>query len=630
MKEIQGLVKNGGELRQQKLWQCLKDDNAINTIIEGCVAEWGLSPGLNNYALRIERTDQIVSLDNVDILHGKVLILSESNDKLIRDFLENLERNESKGINDLPVKMKLENADGQEYLDLLVDKYDGVPIILKRISYDLKTHEDSKVIGVLLEGLALIINKRPSVLNTIEERGGEIIEILAKNLIVPAQNAGLHNQDQWLPWDSSRLKHSLNFLTVIQKSKNLSVRVREVVIVNKLLDIITGESLASSLHVSALALFNELVLNNEEDRTGIVHKMILKKVPQFLSKRYEPKERNSHPNDPNYMRKQLVYVQCWTLLKYQRQMNTPIGDQDSRNFQKIKELIDIAFPDRKEQHSGTGTLHKQRYSDEYKTLGFESYVDPKKDFEKPPGELALQIIYDFANNHPEAFNKTVTDYNCHKCPFARSAIGLVKVLCQVLGVGEDPLLIDFSNQLSYYPFVLSQEDFLQEMFEICIDPLLKTWRDMQATTKDFHKVMDVTREQLQHALKDCPKSLRSGDDSFKSKLLPYGEIAKIWKEGGRTKADCGAIRALKDVLTPGIMDLIEQQRLNFARNGTMFSKPNRSNKKSTFVKLSPHQKYIQYGDWSQRETVPEAEDLKEKIAIDNIKEFKAYKSKFLV
>ena len=62
----------------------------------------------------------------------------------------------------------------------------------------------------------------------------------------------------------------------------------------------------------------------------------------------------------------------------------------------------------------------------------------------------------------------------------------------------------------------------------------------------------------------------------------------------------------------------------------MFSKPNRSNKKSTFVKLSPHQKYIQYGDWSQRETVPEAEDLKEKIAIDNIKEFKAYKSKFLV
>ena len=85
MKEIQGLVKNGGELRQQKLWQCLKDDNAINTIIEGCVAEWGLSPGLNNYALRIERTDQIVSLDNVDILHGKVLILSESNDKLRND-----------------------------------------------------------------------------------------------------------------------------------------------------------------------------------------------------------------------------------------------------------------------------------------------------------------------------------------------------------------------------------------------------------------------------------------------------------------------------------------------------------------------------------------------------------------
>ena len=620
---IRGLVKNGGKLSQAKQWECLKDDNAINAIIERCLTDWGLSPGLSNYALRIDRSDQIASVDNLDAIHGKVLILIESNDKLISDLLNSLGTHESKGINDLPGKMSLENADGQEYLDLLVDKYNGIPIILNRLSYDLKTHEDSKVIGVLLEGLALIINKRPSVLHTIEEKGGEVIDLIAKNLSVPAQKAGQQNQDQWLQWDSSRLKHSLNFLTVIQKSKNLSVKVREVVIVNKLLDIITGESLARSVHRSALALFNELVLNNEEDRTGIVHSMTLKKVPQFLSSRYASDERCSDPGD---MRKQLVYVQCWTLLKYQRQMNTPIGDQDSRNFQKIKELIDIAFPDKKE-HIGSGTLHKQRYSDEYKTLGFESYVDPKKDFEKPPGELALQIIYDFANKHPEAFNKTVTDYNLIKCPFARSAIGLVKVLCQVLGVGEDPLLIDSSNQLSYYPFILSQEDFLQDMFEICIKPLLKTWRDMQATTKDFHKVMDVTREQLQLALKDCPKSLRSGDNSFKSRLLPYTEIAKIWKEGGRTKADCGAIQALKEVLTPEIEDLIRVQRLNFACAGTMFSKQNtRSSKKHTFVKLSPHQKYLWYGDWNQRDTVPEAEDLHGKMAIDHIKEFKAHKS----
>ena len=213
--------------------------------------------------------------------------------------------------------------------------------------------------------------------------------------------------------------------------------------------------------MSALALFNEVLLNNE-DREGTINAMLNRRLPQILAERYKS-ERYS---DPNLIRKQLVYVQCWTLHKYQKRMNTPI--QDKENLKKIKELIDIAFPDRK-QDPGSGTLpRQQRISGEYKNLGFESILDPKKDFDKPPGELALQVIYDFATRNPETFTKTVMDYNCHGCPFARCAIGLVKVICQVLGVGEDPRLIGSSSNLSYYHFVLAQEDFMQEMFEICI------------------------------------------------------------------------------------------------------------------------------------------------------------------
>ena len=76
------------------------------------------------------------------------------------------------------------------------------------------------------------------------QEGNEVVELLAKLLIqsMPAQHAGMHNQDQWLQWDPShpKMKHGLNFLTVIQKSNLLSVKVREVVIPKKLLDLISS------------------------------------------------------------------------------------------------------------------------------------------------------------------------------------------------------------------------------------------------------------------------------------------------------------------------------------------------------------------------------------------------------
>lgn len=37
---------------------------------------------------------------------------------------------------------------------------------------------------------------------------------------------------------------------------------------------------------------------------------------------------------------------------------------------------------------------------------------------------------------------------------------------------------------------------LQEMFAITVQHVNKTWREMRATSEDFHKVMDVAREQV--------------------------------------------------------------------------------------------------------------------------------------
>merc|ERR1712173_525422 len=60
-------------------------------------------------------------------------------------------------------------------------------------------------------------------------------------------------------------------------------------------------------------------------------------------------------------------------------------------------------------------------------------------------------------------------------------------------------------------------------------------------------------------------------------------------------------------------------RLNFVCAGTLFAKQ-RNPKKSMFVKLSAHQKYIYYGDWNDKNSVPETEQLTEKMAVADIKD----------
>ena len=146
---------------------------------------------------------------------------------------------------------------------------------------------------------------------------------------------------------------------------------------------------------------------------------------------------------------------------------------------------------------------------------------------------------------------------------------------------------------------------------------------MQAQPKDFSKVMDVTKEQLQIALENNPKSLRDGNFI----ILGYNEVTKRrWKEDQRSTKDCGAIKALEEVLKPGIVDLIREQRLNFACAGTMFNLHSRTKK---YVKLSPHQKYIWFWDWNNPKSVPENDlEMTGKIAIEDIKDFRSVKGTF--
>ena len=72
----------------------------------------------------------------------------------------------------------------------------------------------------------------------------------------------------------------------------------------------------------------------------------------------------------------------------------------------------------------------------------------------------------------------------HECPFGRTSVELVKLLCEVLRIGEAP-----SEQgQNYHPMFFTHDHPFEEFFCICIILLNKTWKEMRATTEDFVKV----------------------------------------------------------------------------------------------------------------------------------------------
>ena len=57
----------------------------------------------------------------------------------------------------------------------------------------------------------------------------------------------------------------------------------------------------------------------------------------------------------------------------------------------------------------------------------------------PPGALALDAMVYFASYHPEKYSKVVLENSgrsddTYDCPFARAAIELIKLLCEILKV----------------------------------------------------------------------------------------------------------------------------------------------------------------------------------------------------
>ncbi|XP_015118781.1 engulfment and cell motility protein 1 [Diachasma alloeum] len=325
------------------------------------------------------------------------------------------------------------------------------------------------------------------------------------------------------------------------------------------------------------------------------------------------------------MAHQLYVLQTLMLGLLEQRMMTKMDPQDQDAHDKIKELRRIAF-DTEGNTTNDVTSRKQGLpAKDYKKLGFKYDINPALDFTvTPPGMLALDCMVYFARNHTEAYTKVVLEHSCradeHECPFGRTSVELVKLLCEILKIGEAP-----SEQgQSYHPMFFTHDHPFEEFYCACIVLLNKTWKEMRATTEDFVKVFSVVREQITRALQSKPTGL----DKFKTKLqsLTYSTITSLWQQERTNKEEWEShakpIVELREQITPEILDLIQQQRLGFLVEGTRFTKYSargqRIKDKFWYVRLSPNHKVFHYGDCDEK-SVPTIDELPMKLAVVDIR-----------
>ncbi|KAL3275269.1 hypothetical protein HHI36_020038 [Cryptolaemus montrouzieri] len=321
------------------------------------------------------------------------------------------------------------------------------------------------------------------------------------------------------------------------------------------------------------------------------------------------------------MAHQLYVLQTLMLGLLEQRMMTKMDPQDQDGHEKIKELRRIAF-----DSEGAGGIRIPAGSTrDYKKLGFKNDINPALDFtEAPPGLLALDCMIYFARNHPDSYTKLVLENSCradeHECPFGRASVELVKILCELLKIGESP-----SEQgVSFQPLFFTHDHPFEECYCICIVLLNKTWKEMRATSEDFCKVASVVREQIVRALADTPSSL----DQLKARLqtLTYSEITQLWQLERTSREEWESharpIVELREQITPDIVSLIQQQRLAFLVEGTRFTKYStrgqRIKDKFWFMRLSVNHKVLHYGDCDEKST-PAAEELPSKLAVPDIR-----------
>ncbi|XP_008553122.1 engulfment and cell motility protein 1 [Microplitis demolitor] len=577
----------------------------LTGIIQGLCNEWSLTDP-ETYSLQFSENNNqnyITEKNRNEIKNGSVLRLEHSPSKTAGDILH-----------------KLNNGTADDKLSALKK--------LSTLSNDITfAHE-----FINKQGLALIILQiesgkyKTAALACALQSFVELMDhgIVSWDILEPPfiNKVASYVNNQSVSQDASVIEASLSILEniVLNSSGKYSLVEKEVTFPNLVMHL---QSMSPQIQQNTIALINALFLKADLiKRRAVAATLQSKQVRNvFLTNVIQ-----STGQVGTEMAHQLYVLQTLVLSLLEQRMMTKMDPQDQDAHDKIKELRRIAF-DTEGNVSGSDVAARKQglFAKDYKKLGFKYDINPALDFTgTPPGMLALDCMIYFARNHTESYTKVVLEHSCradeHECPFGRTSVELVKLLCEVLRIGEAP-----SEQgQSYHPMFFTHDHPFEEFYCVCIVLLNKTWKEMRATTEDFVKVFSVVREQITRALQCKPTGL----DKFRNKLqqLTYSTITNLWQQERTNREEWEShakpIVELREQITPEILELIQQQRLGFLVEGTRFTKYSargqRIKDKFWYVRLSPNHKVFHYGDCDEK-SVPTIDDLPMKLAVVDIR-----------
>ncbi|XP_034827308.1 engulfment and cell motility protein 1 [Maniola hyperantus] len=578
----------------------------LSSIIQLLCNAWGL-PDPVNYALQFSESNNqnyITEKNRNEIKNGSVLRLEQSPAKTVQDILAKINTGTEAEQTTALTKLSTVSSDLTFALEFINKK--GLSLIIHNI-------ESGKFKGSSLK-YALV--------TFVELMDHGIISWdILQNQFINKVVSFVSNQTN--AQDPKIIQSCLSILeNIVLNSSGKNSHVEKEITIPSLISHLENQDII--IQQNAIALINAIfskadITKRKTIAATLCSKQVRNKIYENLITKNVSKEGLG-----TELAHQLYVLQTLTLGLLEPKMRTRADAQEQESQEKIKELRKFAFENDNNTNIEVTTRRQTgSLSKDFKKLGFKCEIDPIKDFsEVPPGVLALDCMLYFARNQREDYTKIVLRNSCRadeqECPFGKTSVELVKLLCDILHIGEPP-----SEQgQTYHPLFFTHDHPFEELFCICIVILNKTWKEMRATTEDFVKVLSVVREQISRALAVSPKSF----EKFKQKIkeLTYNEITHLWQQE-RTNREVWESHArpiveLKEKITPEIIDLIQQQRLGVLVGGTRFKKYMKINRKDRFwfVRLSPNHKILHYGDCDEKST-PSLEELGAKLAVSDIK-----------
>ncbi|KAK6640367.1 hypothetical protein RUM44_012060 [Polyplax serrata] len=578
----------------------------LAAIIQDLCNGWGLTEP-EQYALQFSENNNenyITEKNRNEVKNGSVLKLTFSPSKTAHDILAKLNGTNSDEKTSALQKLSTLSADITFALEFINKQ--GLALLISLV-------EGGKCKGSILAYLLISFVE-------LMDHGivsWDVLEIPFINTVASYVNNQSEAQDYKIIQASLSILESI----VLNSSAKYGLVEKEVTVPNLVMHL---QSQYVVIQQNSIALINALFLKADPPKRKVISGTLTSKQVRNIILTNIIQSNNQVGAE---MAHQLYVLQSLILAQLESRMNTKMDLQDFDALEKIKELRRIAFDTDGNNILGDSSTLRQMggFAKDYKKLGFKSDINPALDFtETPPGMLALDCMVYFARNHVDAYTKVVLENSCradeHECPFGRTSVELVKLLCEVLRIGEPPT----EQGQNYHPMFFTHDHLFEELFCICIVLLNKTWKEMRASTEDFVKVFSVVREQITRALASQP----FGMDKFKAKLsmLTYSEITNLWQQERTSREEWESharpIVQLREKITPEIMDLIQKQRLGYLVDGTRFTKYSsrgqRIKDKFWYVRLSPNHKVFHYGDCDEK-SVPSLEDLPNKLAVVDIK-----------